>query len=76
MEHKFLKSGTSLYNVRYLVEYSYRNDDGSRSRKVYTLYHYNEKLNEEAKEEFIKTKGRKLKGLIVEKVKYEKITDR
>lgn len=76
MEHKFLKNSTSLYDVRYIIEYSFRNNDGSRSRKVFTLYHYNEKLNEEAKEEFIKTKGRKLKGLIVEKVKHEKITDR
>ena len=73
MEHKFLKNSTSLYNIRYIIEYSFRNDEGSRSRKVFTLYHYNEKLNEEAKEEFIKTKGRKLKGLIVERIKYERI---
>lgn len=73
MEHKFLKSSTSLYNIRYIIEYSFRKEDGSRNRKVFTLYHYNEKLNEEAKEEFLKIKGKKLKGLIVEKVKYERI---
>lgn len=76
MEHKFLKNSTSLYDVRYIIEYSFRNSDGSRSRKVFTLYHYNEELNEDAKEEFIKNKGNKLKGLIVEKVYNEKIINR
>lgn len=77
MEHDFLEKPTSLFNIRYIVEYSFRKDGkGNRSRKVYTCFHYEEKLNIEAREHFVKNKGKKLEGLIVERVNYEKVADR